>query len=79
MGKTQAEIEAASRREDRVFAAILIGWLVLFFGSFVVICIGAIYQNDALLTVGVWIFIPTVLLAVIAVFGMACYVADSRL
>lgn len=78
MGKTQAEIEAASRREDRLFAAILIAWFVLFFGSFVVMCLGAIYENDALLTIGVWIFLPTTILAVIAVFGVACFVAESR-
>lgn len=76
--KTQAEIEVASRREDRVLAAILIGWLVLFFGSLVVICIGAINQNETLSSIGFWIFIPTSLIAVIALFGVACYAAESR-
>lgn len=79
MGKTQAEIEAASQREDRVFAAILITWLVVFFGSLAVICIGAIQQNETLGNVGLWIFIPTGLIAVIALFGVACSVTGSRL
>lgn len=77
--KTQAEIEAASRREDRVFAAIVVTWLVLFLGSLVVICIGAINQNETLGTIGLWIFVPTALIAVAALFGVACYAAESRL
>jgi hypothetical protein len=77
--KTQAEIEADARREEHVFVAILVTWLVLFFGSLVVICIGAINQNETLGAIGLWIFIPTTLLAVIAIFGAACSVAGSRL
>jgi hypothetical protein len=79
MDKTQAEIEASVRREGRVFVAIVVTWLVLFFGSLAVVCIGAINQNETLGNVGLWIFVPTTLLAVIAIFGMACSVAGSRL
>jgi hypothetical protein len=79
MDKTRAEIEASARREERVFMAILVTWLVLFFGSLAVICVGAINQNETLGNVGMWIFIPTTLLAVIALFGAACSAAGSRL
>ena len=77
--KTQAEIEAAARREELVFMGIVVTWFAAFLGGFGLICLGGLWQSETLLTVGMWIFIPTVLLAVIAVIGVACFVADSRL